>query len=182
MILTLDTARSVTLSGTTAAARPELAGMVLEDRLRPFASDPGPGVPTVNGVLQERIVQSSVDGTLAFYYRIKELTGGQIRYGISLRFWPSLTLRAVDVDYRIDGLGDVGPEASSCGPEPIRFDFNVAPTPAPVTPSALSRFMFAKMIPGKGFPNVTTYDTGGQILIADEAWASLLPDSFRPVA
>jgi hypothetical protein len=182
MILTLDTARSVTLGGTTAAARPELAGTVLEDRLRPFASTPGTGVPTVNGVLQERIVRSSVDGTLAFYYRIKELTGGQIRYGISLRFWPSLSLTAVDVDYRIDGLGDVGPEAASCGPEPIRFDFNVPPTPQPIAPTALSRFMFVKMISGKGFPNVTTHDTGGQILIADEAWSALLTDSFRPVA
>lgn len=177
MILTRDTGRTVTLSGTTAAARPELAGLVIQDRLRPFASS-GTGEPPVNGVLQERIVRSSVDNTLAFYYRIKELQGGIIRY-IAIRFWPD-TVTAVDVDYRIDGLGDVGPEAV-IGPEPIRFDFYVAPTPAPVTEIALSRFMFLKMIPGKGFPVVTEHNTSGQIIIGDERWAVTLSDSFAPV-
>src|SRR5947209_10364940 len=107
MRLDLDTAREVTVAGATAQAKPELAGTVVEDRLVPFAST-GATEPRVNGTLQERIVRSSSDGTLAFYYRVTALSGGDIGYGISLRFWPRLV--AVDVDYRPDGLGVVGPQ------------------------------------------------------------------------
>src|SRR5687767_582341 len=107
-----------TLRGTTLAARPELAGTVLQDRLRPFANGP------VNGVLQERIVRSSVDNTLAFYYRIKELTGGVVKY-LAFTDWPTLALRALDMDYRIDGLGERGPITGDAR-NPIRFDFSAA--------------------------------------------------------
>jgi hypothetical protein len=178
MRLDLDTLRRVTVSGTTAHARPELAGTVVEDRLVPFRT-PTTSEPRVNGVLQERIVRSRDDDTLAFYYRITELSGGEIGYGISLRFWPRLG--AVDVDYRHDGLGVVGPQQGYCGPEPIQFEFN-APSPRPITPAALSRFMFVKMFPETvpGVTPVTGYDTGGQIIIADVRWAVILPNSFKP--
>lgn len=175
MRLELNTANNVIVAGTTAAARPELAGTVIEDRLVPFRSTS----PSVTGTLQERIVRSSVDRTLAFYYRITELSGGEIGYGISLRFWPQLG--AIDVDYRVDGLGVIGPQKVSCGPEPIQFVFN-SPRPQPITPSALSRFMFVKIFPPTepGVTAVTGYDTGGQILIADVRWAVILPNCFKP--
>ena len=53
------------LSGTTAAARPELGGLVLEDTLRPFSIDLGGGF-SVTGMLQDRVVRSATDGTLDF--------------------------------------------------------------------------------------------------------------------
>jgi hypothetical protein len=170
MIVT--TGGTVSLRGTTLAARPELAGTVLEDRLRPFANGP------VTGVLQERIVRSSVDNTLAFYYRIKELTGGVVTY-IALTDWPLLELGSLDMDYRIDGLGERGP-ATGAAMNPTRFDFS--PT-SPATSIALSRFMFIKMIPGPGRPVVTAWRTDRNIQLGDGAtWAALLPDSFRPDA
>lgn len=173
---------SAFLRGTTAAARPELAGMVLQDRLRPFDY-----FGTITGVLQERIVRSSVDNTLAFYYRIKELSAGSVRAFVAIRSWPA-ALTAVDMDYRLDGLGEVGPNGGSgdtpsggVAPTVVRFRFDaVRPSPA-VTPTALSRFMFIKMIPGPGYPAVTEWDESGDIVIQDTDWSMHFPNSFRPV-
>jgi hypothetical protein len=167
---------SVSLRGTTAAARPELAGVVEQDRLRSF----GAGGGTINGVLQERIVRSSVDGTLAFYYRIKELTGGSIRRHIAFFEWPA-TLRAVDMDYRVDGLGEVGPFVGSAA-TPMRFDFDTVRPATGVTPTMLSRFMFIKMVTGLGHPVVTGWDEGGRLLIVDTDWNAHFANCFRPIA
>ena len=176
------TGASAWLRGTTLAARPELAGMVVQDRLRPFDY-----FGTITGVLQERIVRSNVDDTLAFYYRIKELSAGSVRAFIAIRSWPA-ALTAVDMDYRIDGLGEVGPNGASgdtppggVAPTVMRFRFDaIVPAPA-VTPTALSRFMFIKMIPGPGYPVVTEYEERGEIIIQDRDWSMHFPNSFRPV-
>src|SRR5919197_6352120 len=54
--------------GTTVAARPELAGVVIQDVLRPFAITSGP--ITVKGVVQDRIVKENATEKLDFYHRI----------------------------------------------------------------------------------------------------------------
>jgi hypothetical protein len=105
----------VTLSGTTAAARPELAGTVIEDNVHGFVftRTDSAGTMTVvgDGKIQLRVVKTNA-GTLDFNYRIREL-----------RLAPGASVRAVsifgfaefrcDVDYRTDGMGEVGPEAAN---------------------------------------------------------------------
>jgi hypothetical protein len=59
------------LSGTTEAARPELAGLVLHDALQEIELF-GIG-PPVAVQIQLRLVRSDITGLLDFYYRI--LTG-----------------------------------------------------------------------------------------------------------
>jgi hypothetical protein len=52
------------LPGTTVAARPELAGLVLEDVLTTFNFD------GVSGTVQNRVVRETTTGTLDFYWKI----------------------------------------------------------------------------------------------------------------
>lgn len=166
----------VPVRGATAAAQPELEGDVAEDRLISFAAG------SVTGVLQERIVRSSVDDTLAFYYRLKELSGPGTVREIVLSDWP-VTGGSLDGDYRLDGLGEIGPQQVGCDPGNIRFQFFFDRLERPVTPAALSRFMFIKIPP----PEVTSpvivtgYTTGGRITLGDISWSVILPSSFIPV-
>ena len=60
------------ISGTTVAARPELAGVVLEDMISDFSFS-GAG-ESFYGQIQNRVVRS-VDGTLDFYWRIMPTEG-----------------------------------------------------------------------------------------------------------
>ncbi len=57
-------ASNIALSGTTVAAEPQLAGAILEDDLIPFS------FKGITGTYQQRVVRSSVDNTIDFYWRI----------------------------------------------------------------------------------------------------------------
>lgn len=89
------------LSGTTSAARPELAGTVLEDVITPFSF----GALNISGTVQNRVVRETVSGTLDFYWRIKvdpTSTGGDVE---AFRLGNFGYDNIVDADWRIDGLG-----------------------------------------------------------------------------
>lgn len=123
MILAPGTARSaalpepvgeyvdVTLLGTTAADRPELAGTVIEDVLKPYSFS-GAG-EVLTGRIQNRVVQS-VDGTLDFYWRIipdaydqTSNTGDILAFRVA-----GFAGFALDADWRSDGLGIVAPDTA----------------------------------------------------------------------
>jgi hypothetical protein len=175
------------LLGTTAQASPALAGTVLEDRLIPFRSGGGAPGPLVNGTFQERIVRSSVDGTLAFYYRITELRGGEIDQQFRVELGPLPTSRpTVDVEFRTDGLGVVGPQGVLFDGQAISFIFNASAPgrTVPVTETALSRFMFFKLTSAATAGRPVTYaaDAFGRISISALRWGTLaIGNSFHPV-
>jgi hypothetical protein len=108
------------ITGTTAAAQPELAGVVLEDVLVPYDFS-GAG-HTVKGTVQNRVVRSSVDGTLDFYWRIipdESSTGGIIAFRVS-----GFDGFVNDANWRIDGVGDVAPNiARNFGGGSVNFLF-----------------------------------------------------------
>ena len=97
---------AIALSGTTSAARPELAGTVIYDVLIPFQIDINgfPGNPLYQGNLQNRVVRSNIDGTLDFYYRIRDTNGG-LNGILASAETDDFTGWSTDVDYRTDGLG-----------------------------------------------------------------------------
>src|SRR5262245_6139948 len=63
---------TVALPGTTVAAEPQLAGVVLEDVLTNF-SFASTGGNMIVGQIQSRVVRSDLDGTLDFYWRVINL-------------------------------------------------------------------------------------------------------------
>ncbi|MEW6251278.1 MAG: hypothetical protein AB1716_11570, partial [Planctomycetota bacterium] len=115
----------VPLMGTTAAIRPELAGLVIYDELIDFEIRDG-AVLLYRGTLQNRVVRSDLSGNLHFYYYIRDTEpglNGYIRYVRTTRFPGVLT----DVDYRLDGLGTVGPDLARRSPAPgtlVEFEFS----------------------------------------------------------
>ncbi len=95
------------LSGTTVAANPQLAGVVLEDEIINFTFHSGGDIA---GHVQQRVVRSSVDGTLDFYWRVFNDGASDAAIG-SLRIG-DFVAPEYDADWRIDGLGDESPESA----------------------------------------------------------------------
>jgi hypothetical protein len=116
---------TVGLPGTTVAARPELAGVVLEDVLQPFSFVDSSG-HTLSGAIQNRVVRSSLDGTLDFYWRIRDTTGTSASGdpgAISAFRVGGFGNFALDADWRIDGLGTTNPVNARRFPDPGFVNF-----------------------------------------------------------
>lgn len=163
------------LFGTTAAARPELAGVVvIPDALRPFAINLSGG-GTITGTIQDRIVRSDDDGTLDFYFRIvndAESTGA-----INFVQRDGFADFTTDVDWRVDGLGSVAPSWAFRDPifeSQITFFFA-----NPIDPGEESRFFFVKT-------NGTDYLEIADGVLAgiggDARGNAFVFDTFEPIA
>lgn len=171
MRLPLNRPGRVRLSGTTAHARPELRGIVLEDQLRRFTAG------AVSGVMQDRVARSNLDGSLAFIYRIRELSGGNINQALAVNYsfvYMHVPMFA-DVDFRTDGLGTVAPYSAHFDGSRLFFEFSGGDTARPVTPTALSLLMFVIL------PGVTSYETGTVVTLSSTAFSAEIRNCFKPV-
>lgn len=126
------------LNGTTLAAKPQLAGTVVEDDISNFSFAAYGG--TVTGSVQSRVVRSDVDGTYDFYWRVfnDANSSGAIT---SFRVADFVT-SVYDADFRIDGLGDTAPDSVLLFSYPaLNFLFGAAGG-STLGPGASSNFMF----------------------------------------
>jgi hypothetical protein len=121
----------VGLAGTTVAVAPELAGTVQDDPLHPFQIVDGGGNVLVSGNLQDRVVKSDDLGTMIFSPRLRDLAGtagaAPIEiYGLSIDGYGDYS---TDVEYRVDGLGDAGPNIAnrSVDGEELTFRYEISP-------------------------------------------------------
>jgi hypothetical protein len=137
---------AISLPGTTVAAEPQLAGTVLVDELIPFSFSAGTGLGNITGQVQQRIVQSSVDGTLDFYWRVMSDASSAAAIG-SFRLG-NFVSPEYNANWRIDGLGDKAPDEadrfSGAFDSSVNFDFNVFSTNPldGLLPGQSSNFMF----------------------------------------
>lgn len=158
------------ISGTTSAARPELAGVVVEDVLTPYKFERSGKI--LKGEIQNRVVRSDVDGSLDFYWRIRPdpSSTGEIT-AFRVGGFGSFSL---DGDWRIDGLGSVAPEiARNFGTGSVNFlfpDSGVGPAE-----DDSSRFFFLDT-------KATHYTQSGQydLLCANNGCISPLFPTFAP--
>lgn len=137
----LSAGGTVPTVGTTAAARPELAGLVLEDAIRNVNLGSGISVS-----VQDRVVRSDLTGTLDFYYRIINNNTFDVRLG-DLISHSSFAGFTTDVDYRIDGLGNPNPltAARSADGSTVTFDFDNSQNNALLLAAGeTTRFFFVK--------------------------------------
>jgi hypothetical protein len=133
------------LPGTTVAAEPQLAGVVREDKMFDFSMTTGKGL--VTGQIQSRVVQSSVDGTLDFYWRVindPNSADDVAFFRIGLFDAPEY-----NANWRIDGVGDRAPiSAHRFLPSQttfVNFDFTTTGpggAPSALHPGESSNFMF----------------------------------------
>lgn len=98
------------LPGTTVAAEPQLAGTVLVDELIPFSFSAGIGGGDIFGTVQQRIVRSSVDGTLDFYWRVMNDRQSASAIG-GWRLWDFVSPE-YNANWRIDGEGTKAPDSA----------------------------------------------------------------------
>ncbi len=165
---------SVALSGTTEAADPQLAGVVLQDVLLPFSINLGDG-NMISGQVQDRVVRESSSGTLDFYYRIFNNSNSTGSIGLAGR--DNYSGFTTNVDWRIDGLGTVAPTMASrsTSGSNVMFDFLTQQ----IAPSEQSRFFFIST-------NATNYDARGQGslvgLDANGGFGTADFSTFEPVA
>ncbi|MGZ3742329.1 MAG: hypothetical protein ACXWRA_00600 [Pseudobdellovibrionaceae bacterium] len=118
---------TVRLSGTSAEAEIDLAGGVVIDKITPFKILSKTGELLFRGNLQNRIVRSSSDGSLHFYYRIRDTQAG-LPGMISAIATQSFRLTSrVSTSYRVDGTGLVVPQyaSRSYSGEQVTFRFGL---------------------------------------------------------
>jgi hypothetical protein len=129
----------IPLSGTTEAARPALAGLVLHDALQDivlFGIGAGGAVQ-----IQLRVVRSTTTGLLDFYYRI--LTGdtalGDLADTVTIWLPPPAGIKVTFADFRPDGLGTTAPDKFIYGPPRNKYTFTFSKG---VPAHASTRFFF----------------------------------------
>jgi hypothetical protein len=105
----LGKGQTVSLGGTTAAARPELAGVVLWDKLIDFEIRNAAGDLIFKGRLQDRIAKSDVSGALSFGILIRD-TQPNLPGVITTVTRGNFANVSTDVEYRVDGMGHIGPK------------------------------------------------------------------------
>lgn len=93
---------TIALGGTTSGVEPQLAGVIIEDRLDGFSFAGANG--TVSGSIQSRVVRA-VDGTLDFYWRVFSDANSSDDLG-SFRLGEEYTTD-YRVNWRSDGSGEV---------------------------------------------------------------------------
>lgn len=169
----LDTA----LPGTTAAARPELAGVVLEDVIQPFSF----GALGISGTVQNRVVRETVAGTLDFYWRIRvdaDSTGSVSAFRLGDFGFENLT----DADWRSDGLGSLSPFVGRLFNPANRPDgaINFLFTDPAVGPGGVSHSFFLRT-DATEYTKTATYDLlGGADLTLSGQYETFAPAIPEP--
>jgi hypothetical protein len=161
------------LSGTTAALRPELAGLVLVDEIQAFSFG------DVSGTVQNRVVRSTSLGTLDFSWRIvvdPRANGGVEAFRLIDFGYSYLN----DADWRIDGL----PTQDKAPPYTARkFDEGSHPTgainflfPDPAVKSGFESPFFFLHTTATAYAKTARYD----MLCAPSGCLSPLFDTYAP--
>jgi hypothetical protein len=113
------------LPGTTVGLEPQLAGVILEDHLQAFEFETEFG--RIRGQLQSRVVRSTLDGTLDFYWRVfnDEDSAASLRMFRVRNFIAPEAPDGLRSDWRIDGLGDMAPDrAQAVNPNLFLYVFH----------------------------------------------------------
>lgn len=169
---------TVLLPGTTVAARPELAGVVIADVSTPWesATDPLYGFPGAEGTLQSRVVRETGSGSLDFYWRIAVDQASYPAYvpaqlkisGLYLERF--LTGPSFDADFRLDGLGSTAPAGgSTANAGSFTFQFNGST----FGPGSTSYFLLLHS-------NAMTYDTSATASLGASSFATFAPAAAIP--
>lgn len=145
------------LPGTTLALQPHLAGLVLEDEMQAFSFDDAGN--TISGFVQSRVVRSSVDGTLDFYWRIVSDTSS--KSALRAMRLGNFHLFTYDANWRIDGTGETAPETARLfGGGNVNYAFGNTRPGSGLAPGESSYFMLMDTN-SLTYTRTATYDLTG---------------------
>lgn len=160
----LNPGDNLPLPGTTVAAEPQLAGTVLVDEIIPFSFSAGTGLGDITGHVQQRVVQSSVDGTIDFYWRVINDANSAASIG-SFRVG-NFDSPEYNANWRSDGVGTIAPGSAhrftGVDSSSVNFLFgsNAATSGSDLAPGQESRFFFFDTT-ATGYAKTATYDLTG---------------------
>ncbi len=170
------------LSGTTVAANPDLRGTVIRDVLIPFQIFDNLSNLIVSGNIQDRVVRSTNTGELIFAPRLRDfdtsLPDAWVS-GISVTGYDGF---ATDIDFRTDGMGNVGPnhvDRSAGVGDSLFFGYD----PNIITPNFGDEGYFLST-----FTDATAFDLTGSITIfaqndfGADVFSAILPETAAPSA
>ena len=178
--------QSAVLTGTTLDARPELAATVIEKRIVPFVLQwySPPHYVAAMGELQDTVGRSHATETLDFHTRISLHTDDfalirAVRETFATVVGTGVIPKELDIDYRLDGPGEVGPKEVIVSNSWVLFEFmeNLeAELHYSVTSERSSYDMFIRT-------PAQDYDSNGQIELFGKSeldYASSVPFSHIP--
>jgi hypothetical protein len=157
----LPVGSTITLTGTTLSARPELASTDVVNQTLPFSFINSATGGQVSGTLFDDVTKENATGTLDFYYQVtmnaNSSPAGAIRTS-------GFTGYSTDVDFRTDGTGTIDPNSAQrfSGSTAGFLDFIFSTTP--MTGGTMSQFEFVKT-------TATTYNDSGQTDISADSGA-----------
>lgn len=162
------------LPGTTLALQPALAGVALEDDIQAFSfSDEG---SIISGFVQSRVVRSSVDGTLDFYWRIvSDSTSDSVLRALRLG---NFQVPSYDANWRIDSIGDTAPDSARLfggSGGNVNFGFGISTPDGGLAPGASSHFLLLDT-------NALTYARTGSYDLVGRIGFSGIFATFAPSA
>lgn len=144
MMSVVPAGATVFLPGTTAAAQPALAGVVIHDALLPFAVNDAAGHTIFKGHLQDRVVRENASGNLDFYQGVRADAGFPLAAFLDYASRSNFAGYPIDANYRTDGIGSptIKPEnaSRSLDSKTVRFNFNLDR----INPGQFSLFYFAR--------------------------------------
>ena len=162
------------LSGVTAAGDPSLAGTILFDVMHPFSIDI-PGADPITGSVQDRVVRRDDTGTLDFYARLFNDAGSPVQFNEFLRisFLGYPAAGDAELDFRLDGVGDVAPTAAVRSLDGAASGFYFFGGGTGVGPGQSSRFLFHRT-------DATAFDTNGfgEVVLAIDANTQYISNFF----
>jgi hypothetical protein len=163
---------TVALGGTTYAEDPSLAGTIEDEAALHFACGDQDG--ELKGTLQARVVRNKA-GTLDFYYRVINDPASELSIGIlgALREpQPMPWLNgAVLVEYRLDGVGDVGPTTAHRSSDGRDIDFVFEEG---IAPGDASLFLLVR-------PSAQGYAADGEVDVTDGVRTCSVGEVFHPI-
>ena len=105
----LPPGESISTNGTTFAACPEVGGTILRDQLIPFeVRGNDPNTVLLTGRLHDRVIRNS-EGNIVFSSRVRDLVNPNGVAWISRINYHGFQGLTLGVNYRTDGLGQIGP-------------------------------------------------------------------------
>ncbi|MCG7898075.1 MAG: VPLPA-CTERM sorting domain-containing protein [Candidatus Thiodiazotropha weberae] len=134
----LSPGTTITLNGTTSTIDADLAGTVMHENLIGFEVTDPSGATLLTGHYLDRVVRSTNTNQLIFSGRIHDLAvTSESNLGIYDWSVTGFSGYLTDVEYRLDGLGDLGPDLATRSNDgnDLIFDF-----PTELEPPESSRF------------------------------------------
>lgn len=155
------------LTGITHAEDPSLGATILNDWLQDFSIVDAAG-STFHASIQSRVAQRHDTGELDFSWRIRDISGiGEISSVVVTGFegW------SVGVEWRVDGLGEVGPTHASRTADDVALGYLFTAD----MPNAVdeSKFFFART-------EAMDYDSTGSVRINLLSGEYITLDTFAP--